>query len=306
MSLPREVIPGRTYMVTRRCSERRFFLRPDHETNNAFIYCLAMAASRTNVKVIFVHAASNHYHAGIYDQDGRYPEFLHYFHEFLAKSQNALRGRFESFWSSEQTSVVRLIEPSDIIDKMLYALTNPVKDPLVEHVWEWPGVNSCEATLNDTALTASRPRHFFRKDGSMPESVELGLIRPQGHEGMSHDEFATLIKDRVLAFEAATAANRRTKGIHVLGRESILRQDWKASPDSKAPHFNMSPRVAARNKWARIEALQRNKTFLDAYLAAREQLKAGAKDVIFPPGTWWLRRHAHVVCGSPPACAVAA
>ena len=29
MSLLREVIPGRTYMVTRRCSERRFFLRPD-------------------------------------------------------------------------------------------------------------------------------------------------------------------------------------------------------------------------------------------------------------------------------------
>ena len=47
MSLPREVLPGRTYMVTRRCSERRFFLRPDHATNNAFIYCLAMAAART-------------------------------------------------------------------------------------------------------------------------------------------------------------------------------------------------------------------------------------------------------------------
>jgi hypothetical protein len=30
MSLPREVLPGRTYMITRRCSERRFFMRPDH------------------------------------------------------------------------------------------------------------------------------------------------------------------------------------------------------------------------------------------------------------------------------------
>ena len=34
MTLPRQVVPGRDYMVTRRCSERRFFLRPDDDTNN--------------------------------------------------------------------------------------------------------------------------------------------------------------------------------------------------------------------------------------------------------------------------------
>jgi hypothetical protein len=31
-------------MITRRCSERRFFLRPDDDTNDAFIYCLGLAA----------------------------------------------------------------------------------------------------------------------------------------------------------------------------------------------------------------------------------------------------------------------
>jgi hypothetical protein len=29
MSLPRAIVPGRRYMITRRCSERRFFMRPD-------------------------------------------------------------------------------------------------------------------------------------------------------------------------------------------------------------------------------------------------------------------------------------
>jgi|GEM_PF-7060271 hypothetical protein len=46
MSLPRAIVPGRRYMITRRCSERRFFMRPDRETNNAFIYCLAFAARK--------------------------------------------------------------------------------------------------------------------------------------------------------------------------------------------------------------------------------------------------------------------
>ena len=52
MSLPRAIVPGRRYMITRRCSERRFFMRPDRETNNAFIYCLALAAGRASISIV--------------------------------------------------------------------------------------------------------------------------------------------------------------------------------------------------------------------------------------------------------------
>src|SRR6185295_18352497 len=75
MSLPRAVVPGRTYMITRRCSERRFFLRPDRETNNAFIYCLAVAAQKYGVKVIFTATMSNHHHTGVVDLEGNLPDF---------------------------------------------------------------------------------------------------------------------------------------------------------------------------------------------------------------------------------------
>src|SRR5664279_398205 len=68
MTLPRQVVPGRDYMITRRCSERRFFLRPDEDTNNAFIYCLALAARRANVQITFSVAMSNHHHTGIHHQ----------------------------------------------------------------------------------------------------------------------------------------------------------------------------------------------------------------------------------------------
>jgi len=61
MTLPREVIPGRFYMVTRRCTQRQFLLRPDKETNNAFIYCLAEAAQRFDIDVILPIAMGNHH-----------------------------------------------------------------------------------------------------------------------------------------------------------------------------------------------------------------------------------------------------
>jgi putative transposase len=94
-------------MITRRCSERRFFMRPDRETNNAFIYCLALAARKASISIVCTGTMSNHYHAVLVDNCGRLPQFLEHFHKLYAKHQNVLRGRWEAFWASEQTSVVR-------------------------------------------------------------------------------------------------------------------------------------------------------------------------------------------------------
>jgi hypothetical protein len=44
MSLPREVLPGHTCMITRRCSERRFLLRQDNEIPNAFMQVVVSSA----------------------------------------------------------------------------------------------------------------------------------------------------------------------------------------------------------------------------------------------------------------------
>src|SRR5204862_8073336 len=145
--------------------------RPDDRTNNAFVYCLAVAAQRYGIRVLFTAAMSNHHHTGIEDPDGNYPAFLEHFHKLFAKCQNSLRGRWENFWSSEQTSVVRLVDPGDVLDKMVYALTNPVAAGLVDRAHRWPGITSLMATLTEKALTAQRPKHFFRDEGSMPESV---------------------------------------------------------------------------------------------------------------------------------------
>ena len=106
-------------------------MRPDDQTTRAFLYCLAVSARRSQVQVIFFLAMSNHYHAGIFDPEGRLPAFLEHFHKLFARHQNALRGRWENFWSSEQTSVVELLEAEDVLNEMVYTLANPVKAALV-------------------------------------------------------------------------------------------------------------------------------------------------------------------------------
>lgn len=285
-------------MVTRRCSERRFFLRPDAETVSGYLYCLAFAAERTGVSVLFTMCNANHHHTGIIDREGRLPEFLHLFHLLLGKHQNALRGRWESMWAaSEQSSVVELVNTEDVMAKMVYALTNPVKDGLVQKAHHWPGASSLRANLSGQTVVARRPRVLFDPEGSMPETVAIRFARPPGLEALPQHEFAALLGNAIGAVEADTAVTLRTEGRRVMGRAQVLRQHWNDRPGSKEPRRGRSPRIACRNKWRRIEAIQRNRGWLEAYRDARQRWLAGL-DATFPAGTWWLARCAKVPVAS--------
>ncbi len=291
MSLPRNVGPDRFYLITRRCTQRHFFLRPDEETNNAFLYCLALASQRARIDVLLPVAMSNHHHTTIYDRLGTYPLFIEYFHKLFARCQNALRGRRENFWATEQPSVVRLVDAEDVLRKLVYAATNPVKAHLVAHTYQWPGVNGLHALLNKREITVHRPKHFFRADGEMPETVTLKLQIPAvlGDE----DLFLATLKQRVEAEEARIEAERLRTGKRVIGRRLVLKQSWLGTPSKHEQRRVLSPRVAAANRWAREEALLRNREFVAAYRIARARWIMG-EAALFPAGTYWLRRFANV------------
>jgi len=57
----------------------------------------------------------------IYDRAGRYPEFIEHFHKLFARSQNALRGRWENLWSGRSP----------------YGVSRKGRDQLDEASWRW-------------------------------------------------------------------------------------------------------------------------------------------------------------------------
>ncbi len=282
-------------MVTRRCTQRQFLLRPDRETNNAFIYCLAVAAKRHQVDVLGFVQMSNHLHDAIYDRHGNAPAFYEHFHKLLAKCVNALRGRWENVFATEQTSVVRLETQNALIEKLAYIATNPVNDGLVEHVDDWPGAAGYRALVEGTSLTARRPQHFFAEDGDMPDEISLELTIPS--ELGERAAIIAAIQARVAAVEDEQARKRAENGTKVLGRYAVLRQSWRDSPRSREPRRGLRPTIAARNLWARLEAIQRKREFAAAYRKARRALLAGIP-VAFPYGTYWLRHFCGVAVAS--------
>jgi len=297
MTLARPVYKGRFLLITRRCTQREFLLRPDDETNNAFTYLLAEAAQRFGVVIVLSQMMSNHHHTALYDPEGRYVELLEHFHKFVAKSQNALRGRWENLWSTGEPSVVELVTREAVMNELVYVATNPVKDGLVEKVHHWPGPKFTAALMSGKPMRARRPDHFFRDDGPMPAEVELVLQLPDHFEG--RDEFLAELRRRIADVENACAAERQATGRRVIGRRGVLRQSWRASPTSREPRRELRPRVAAGNRWMRIAALQRNKQWLAEYQEARKRWMAG-DPCEFPYGTYWLARFAQVRVKPPP------
>lgn len=278
-------------MLNRRCTQRQFLLTPDDEINNAFLYCLIEAAQKFDIVLLLSQMMSNHAHTPFFDPNGRAIEFTHRFNTHLAKCVNAYRGRWENMWSSDPPCLVELVDLDDLVDKLIYTATNPVKDGLVEKVHHWPGPKTVQALLEGRTLKARRPRFLFRDDGPMPEEVETTLVIP--HELGDHDEIVARIRAGIAVVEQECARDRAKGNRRVLGRRRVLRQSWRDSPTTHEPRRGLRPRVAARSKWARIEALQRSKEFGIRYREARRLWLAG-QPVVFPAGTYWLRRFANV------------
>jgi hypothetical protein len=294
MSMPRQVLPGQFYMLTRRCTQRQFLLRPDDPTTNAVLYCLAVAAARFAIDILLTMVESNHHHTVIFDRHRRYPEFLRYFHGLVARSQNALRGRWENLWAAQEPCVTRLVDRSAVIDKLIYAATNPVKDGLVERVHHWPGLNGYKALIGDRVLHARRPRHFFRPDGPMPETATLRMTIPP-ELGSATDVIAEL-RAGVAAAERSAAEHRKQTGARVLGCRRIRAQSWRGAPTSVEPRRTLRPRFAGPIG-PRVTALLAYREFLADYREARARWLNGLPTV-FPHGTYWLARFAHVPIAS--------
>src|SRR6266545_2876709 len=204
MTPPRRVLPGNTYLVTRRCSERRFFLKPSRRTNEIFLYVLAVAARRHCVLVHAFCVLSNHCHLIVTDLDGRLPAFMQYLDSLVARAVNASLGRFEGFWATDGSySAVEPLDPADIVAKTAYVLANPVAAGLVRRSAEWPGLWTAPEQIGVAKLTARRPKVFFDPKSYMPEARTLELTVPPGFA--SAEEFRTLVSDALRPRGAAPA-----------------------------------------------------------------------------------------------------
>ena len=300
MSRARPVIPGASLMLTRSVHHRQFALRPSKQANQIIAYVIAVMAERWNIRVHALDVLSNHLHNCVTDPDGNIVQFQHDCHQFIARALNATYGDTESMWASEQTSQVHCVEPSDLINKIVYTMANPVQALLVRFGHSWPGVRRCWPAK---PWVIKRPHKFFVGEefgGKWPAEVTFSMSRPPGFDHLSDDELAELLAAEIHGREQRFRDQYDAEGKSFLGRRAVLRQSRYGRPRTARPRFGMSPKVACRNRWRRVERLQQDAEWLRSYNNARDRWCAGDHSVLFPAGTYKMRVLYGVRCASPP------
>lgn len=289
MTLPRRVLPHRTYLVTRRCIGRRFLLRPDGALNNLFVYCLGLAAEKYGVQIHALSVMSNHYHLVLTDVEGVLPDFMARLNRQLAKCVKQLRGWDEVVWEPNVTySAVELSGPTEVLDKVAYLLLNPVSAGLVRSPERWPGALSTLRTLRGGIMSAKHPRLWFKK--SVPKTLRLTLHSPPCFPDRSAylEALEALMTTRI----SLVRSELRRQGRGFLGPIRVQKTLVTDRPHTKKPRFGLNPTFSALTRAAWRGAIQELRAFRLAYREAYQAWRSGARDVHFPAGTWWVVRYA--------------
>ena len=184
-------------MLTRRCHQRTFRLRPSDPTNENFLYCLALAAAKTDCELHAVCVMSNHHHVVLTDVEGKLPDFARELHRLTAKAMNASQGQWENLWSTERCHPLELGDDDDVVAKIAYVAANPVEAGLVPAPEEWPGVMLLPRA-REQVIRVRRPEAYFGQRSSAPEELELRIVPPR-QVGNLVERLAAVVETRVEA-----------------------------------------------------------------------------------------------------------
>ena len=295
-------------MSTRRCTQRQLLLRPDSDTNQMVPYCVGVAAERYQIELHGLMVMSNTVVLNYRDIHGNDPAFRQHLFSLLARGMNVIRSRWEAFWSSDEPSVMTLVDGGAQLDWLVYNLTDSVRQGLVDKVMSWPGVCSLRYQLAGKEMKVKRPKKFFSGDGSLPGEVSLRFVPPPAFAHLSDAEWAALLLERVSAVEEEAAEQRRAEGRSIAGRKAVLRRSPFSYPKTNPPRRNLNPRLACKDKDKRVAAIEAMKSFQARYRAAFERFREAIAerrnnigDILFPRGTWQLARLGLVSCEPAPS-----
>lgn len=300
MTRPRQIIPGKTYLITRNTRGRHFFLVPnDHIVSDIFKFCAAKAAELSGVSIHAICVMSSHVHIVLTDTKGALPVFTQWFFRHTALCIKRLRGVEENLWSSERHPPVELLTPEAVIDAMAYVITNPTTANLVSKYYQWPGwVSAPEEMLAQRSVEQPAPQVYFKH----MSGAKLKLTVPElAMEQMDRQEVVEAVEAMVQQYQQDARAKRQAEGKRVLGRQAVMATDPfdrarpRQSKGAEEDEDGLVPRFKARCRQALKEARERLKWFWQAYREAYEAFRSGQYDVEFPLGTWWYREYLGVL-----------
>jgi len=286
---------GALVEVTCRTIHSRLLLRPSRSFNELALGVFGRAQKRYKVRCCGVACLSNHLHLLLWVEDAeQLRKFMEYVNGNLARKVGRLVGWRDKIWARRYQAILISEEERAQVARFRYVLAHGVKDGLVSHVRDWPGIHMARTLLdgeplkgywhNRTLEYADRQRGKDFPASKYRTEEELELTPLPCWEHLSAEEVRQRVTDLVEEVEQEAAAARAERGLPVLGAEAILSQNPHSCPlnTKRSP----VPLIHAGTKRARDSLRKAYYAFVGVFREAAEKWKKGNLGARFPAGSF--------------------
>ncbi len=307
---PRRLRAGTAFAQTQRTVDRQFLFKPDPFVRNIIGAAAARAQYKHRVIIYWLEFNINHEQAGVAAVSSSQEHLTNLirwkqtFHRILAEELNRYLEREGAVFSSPP----RMVECADnesLEQQFFYALTNPVKDGLVETVAEWKGFSSYQVLAHGKTETfAYIDRTAWHRSGGKKKNLPFEKFVKQisieytplpQHSAMKPDARKSYIRREVRALEKRFQKEREALGRTAMGAKALSRLDHRSRPKNAAVQTKKPLCHASAHERAR-QYKEEFTVFLNTYRAASAMYRSGVHDTQFPDGS--IRPPLIVVCGA--------
>ncbi len=281
------------YFVTARTFQGRMLVTPSDQVNEVIGGVLAKAVALSGVELHTFVVVSNHMHLLVTAPAAKLSGFMQYLLANTSRKVGKLVNWSGSLWQ-RRFSAAPVLDDAAADDRLQYILSHGVKEGLVRHPEDWPGL-SCLPLLREGYSAVYRFFHWARRwkkgvlcpgaedlwSDAWAEEVHLQLTPIPSWKGLSPDA----VKARVAGLlDDIVSAARKLHGA-VVGAAAVLKQNPHLRPTAqkKSPQ----PLCHAADASIRANYLASAREWTSAFIQASKRFCAGELTVSFPP--WAFR-----------------
>jgi hypothetical protein len=298
---PRWIKKDSAYCEVQRTADRQFFFKPDDTTRNIIGAAAGRALKKYPVKIYWLDFNVNHKQSGrepLSDSQEHlenYVKFEQLFNSLVARGINRYLGREGPLYSTKN----RIDEATDnesLEQQLLYAVTNPVKDGLVDRVAHWKGFSSYKqlatgeverySYIDWTAWHRAGGNRSKKAPEAFVKWVEVKLSPIPSWEGMADHKRQTLFRRRVRELEQDCRSQREREGRTAMGPKKLAKLDHRDRPKNPPKKSGRRPLCHSSTTEGAKEYKKKWREFLDQYYYASGMWLKGVTDVEFPSGSF--------------------
>jgi hypothetical protein len=316
--------PGIVYSGAQRCNDRTYLFKPNHGYDNPLLHescspdaldprsdeiptpstiniigsSLARARAAHPVDIAWWETNINHQHPGLIPQEGQLEHiapFLQQANSLIARGINEIYGR-EGQVLNGPVRFTPCLDDVSAEDKLLYALTNPVKDGLIDGVRRSPFFSTFRAQAYGEPLRfwyidwgAWWAKGGSRCKGNRPKDflkwIELPITPLPHWADWPEHRIQSRIRNGVRNIEEETRRRLRSEERTVMGVPALYRVDPSDRP-KEPKDSGPQPICHAADPQLRIEYRMHWREVLNEHRKASWDFRMGYFDREFPDGTY--------------------